>query len=123
MIQLLATIACIAIVAGLFLLDRDEGVHPSRALWIPTVWLLINSSRAVSSWIQRAPAESLAQQYSEGSPLDAAIYGLLILAGVLVLNFRARQVRRVPAGKPPSAAVSCLLRSQHCLVGIFLYRA
>ena len=31
----------------------------------------------------------LAQQYSEGSPLDAAIYGLLIVAGVLVLNFRA----------------------------------
>jgi O-antigen ligase len=39
------------------------------------------------------PAASLAQQYSEGSPLDAAVYGLLIAAGVLVLNFRSRRVK------------------------------
>ena len=94
MIQLLGTLVCITIIAGLFFLDRDDGAQPSKAVWIPTVWLLINGSRAVSSWLQRAPAESLAQQYSEGSPLDAAIYGLLIVAGVLVLNFRAREVKR-----------------------------
>lgn len=94
MIQLIGTIVCIAVIAGLFYLDRDAGVRPSKALWIPTVWLLINSSRAVSSWIQRAPAESLAQQYSEPSPLDAAVYAILIALGLFVLNFRSRQVKR-----------------------------
>jgi len=94
MIQLIGTIVCIAIIAGLFALDRDEGPVPSKALWIPTLWLLINSSRAVSSWIQRAPAESLAQQYSEPSPLDAAVYAILMALGLFVLNFRSRQVKR-----------------------------
>ena len=94
MIQLLGTIVCIAVIAGLFALDRDDGVVPSKALWIPTVWLLINSSRAVSSWIERESAESLAQRYSEGSPLDAGVYAMLMLAGLLVLNFRSRQVKR-----------------------------
>ena len=94
MIQLIGTIVCIAVIAGLFSLDRDEGARPSAALWIPTAWLLINSSRAVSSWIQRAPAESLAEKYSEASPLDAAVYAILMLAGLIVLNCRSRQVRR-----------------------------
>jgi O-antigen ligase len=93
MIQVFATFVCIAVIAGLFVLDRDLDVAPSKALWIPTVWLLIDSSRAVSSWINRQSVVSLAQQYSEGSPFDAAIYGILIAAGVLVLNFRSRQVR------------------------------
>ena len=75
-------------------MDRDAGAKPSKALWIPTIWLLINGSRAVSSWLHAESAESLAQQYSEGSPLDAAIYGLLIVAGVVVLNFRSRLVKR-----------------------------
>lgn len=94
MTQLIGTFVCIAIIAWLFFLDRDARVKPSIALWIPTVWLLINGSRAVSSWLHPEPAQSLAQQYSEGSPLDAAIYGALIVAGVVVLNLRARLVKR-----------------------------
>jgi len=94
MTQLIGTIVCIAVIAWLFIMDRDAGAKPSPALWIPTFWLLINGSRAVSTWIHAEPAESLAQQYSEGSPLDAAIYGVLILAGLVVLNSRARLVRR-----------------------------
>jgi O-antigen ligase len=94
MTQLIGTIVCIAFIAWLFIMDRDAGEKPSAALWIPTIWLLINGSRAVSTWIHAEPAESLAQQYSEGSPLDAAIYGILIVSGLLVLNARARLVKR-----------------------------
>jgi O-antigen ligase len=94
MIQLIGTIVCIAVIAWLVYLDRDADVKLSWALWIPTVWLLINGSRAVSTWLHAEPAESLAQQYSEGSPLDAAIYGMLIAAGAVVLNRRARLVKR-----------------------------
>ncbi len=93
MTQLIGTIVCVACILGLFYLDRDAGVRPSRALWIPTIWLLINGSRAVSTWFHPTQSASLAQQYTEGSPIDAAIYGILIAAGLLVLNFRSRQVR------------------------------
>jgi exopolysaccharide production protein ExoQ len=94
MIQLIGTLVCIAVIAWLVYLDRDPGVKLSWALWIPTLWLLINGSRAVSTWLHAEPAESLAQQYSEGSPLDAAIYGMLIAAGIVVLNRRALLVKR-----------------------------
>lgn len=94
MTQLIGILMCFAVVAGLVHLDRDVGVRPSKALWIPVIWLLINGSRGVSTWLHAEPAVSLAQQYSEGSPLDAGIFGLLIVAGVLVLNHRARTVKR-----------------------------
>ena len=94
MIQLIGTFVCIAGMVGLFVLDRDTRVPASKALWIPTAWLLINGSRAVSTWLHSSPAVSLAQQYTEGSPTDAAVYGILIAAGALVLNFRSRQVKR-----------------------------
>src|ERR1039458_4988063 len=94
MTQLIGTLVCIAVMAWLFALDRDAREPASKALWIPTVWLLIIGSRAVSTWLHLSPAVSLAQQYTEGSPLDAAVYGILIGGGALVLNFRSRQVKR-----------------------------
>jgi O-antigen ligase len=94
MTQLLGTIACIASMVWLFILDRDDRVPSSNALWLPTVWLLINGSRAVSTWLHMGPTVTLAQQYTDGSPIDAIIYGILIVAGVVVLNFRSNRVRR-----------------------------
>ncbi len=38
------------------------------------------------------PAMSLAQQYSESSPIDAAFYAVLIVTGVIVLNQRSHRV-------------------------------
>jgi exopolysaccharide production protein ExoQ len=93
MTQLLGTLVCIAVMVWLFVLDRDGRVPVSKALWIPTAWLMIIGSRAVSTWLHLSPATTLAQQYTEGSPLDAAVYAILIAAGVLVLNFRQRQVK------------------------------
>ena len=94
MTQLLGTIVCIAGILWLFVADRDANAPVSKALWIPTVWLLIIGSRGVSTWLQLNASVSLAQQYTEGSPLDAAVFGALIVAGLLVLNHRSSQVRR-----------------------------
>ena len=94
MTQLLGTFVCIASIIWLFALDRDAGARPSNALWIPTVWMLINGSRAVSTWLHMDPTVSLVQQYSDGSPIDASIYGFLIVAGALVLNCRSVRVKR-----------------------------
>jgi O-antigen ligase len=91
--QLIATIVFVAGILGLFYMDRDEGVRTSIALWIPVIWLLILGSRSVSSWTQENSVDSVITNSAESSSLDAVIFGLLIFAGVMVLNFRARQVK------------------------------
>ncbi len=92
---LIATFVCIAEILWLFALDRDRDAKTSPALWIPTLWLLINGSRSVSQWLHSSAVVPLAAQYSEGSPMDAAIYGLLILGGIVVLNFRTRRTGEI----------------------------
>jgi O-antigen ligase len=93
MTHIIATFAAILVILCLFYLDRDAGVRSSPALWIPTIWMLIVASRSVSAWINPNSGASLAEQYSDSSPIDAAVFGLLILAGLLALNFRAQRVR------------------------------
>jgi exopolysaccharide production protein ExoQ len=93
MMQLIGTIACIAGVAWLFYLDRDPESRSSPALWIPTFWLLICGSRSVTEWLAMRPAVSLAKQYSESSPIDAAFYAILIASAFTVLNFRYGRVK------------------------------
>ncbi len=93
MTQLIGTFVCIAFIGGLFYLARDVEAQPSWALWIPTVWMLINGSRAVSTWLHPEQAISLAQRFTESSPLDASVYAVLTAAGALVLNGRSRQVK------------------------------
>src|SRR5438552_7293990 len=75
-----------------YLIRRDCSVapRPSPAVWIPTLWLLINGSRQPSQWLGLR-SESLGQAIYEGSPTDEVIYGTLIVAGILVLaNRRVR---------------------------------
>ena len=88
----IATTAYIAGIIGLFWLDRDGKTRVSKAVWIPALWLLIVGSRPVSTWLQSGPTISQAEQYVEGSPIDAAVYGVLIVAGVIALGSRRRQV-------------------------------
>lgn len=75
----------------LFYLDKDSGSHTSKALWIPTAWLLITGSRPVSFWLGRSP-EASADQYLEGSPVDRAVFAALLILGLIVLIGRASQV-------------------------------
>jgi exopolysaccharide production protein ExoQ len=75
-----------------YLIRRDCSVapRPSAAVWIPTLWLLINGSRQPSQWLGLRSG-SLGQALYEGSPIDEVIYGTLIVAGILVLvNRRVR---------------------------------
>jgi len=75
-----------------YLIRRDCKGEPrtSPAVWIPTFWLLINGSRQVSQWLGTGTQIS-GQRVQEGSAVDQAVYGLLIVAGMLVLaNRRVR---------------------------------
>ena len=56
----------------------------SADLWIPLIWLLILGSRPVSLWF--SPGGGL--QGIEGSPVDATIYLILIVAALRILSKR-----------------------------------
>jgi O-antigen ligase len=91
---ILATVLFILGIAGLFWLDRDLEARISRALWIPTVYLLITSSRPVSMWLGMSPNGSGADAYLEGSPIDAAAILALLIAALTVVVRRADQVKQ-----------------------------
>jgi O-antigen ligase len=93
MIKLIATIVFVVGIIGLIYLDRDPKARTSKMLWIPVTWMLINGSRSVSTWLNMSPSLSQVEQYAEGNPLDATVYGILIAAGALALNYRSRKVR------------------------------
>jgi exopolysaccharide production protein ExoQ len=72
-----------------YLIRRDRSVDPlpSPAVWLPTLWLLINGSRQPSQWLGLRSGE-LNQALSEGSSIDQLIYGALIVAGIVILAKR-----------------------------------
>lgn len=92
--SLLATFVFAGIILGLFFLAWEKPQRTAKALWIPVIWLLLVGSRPVSLWLHITRAITYQDRYTEGSPLDATIYGLLILAAALVLNKRAAVVKQ-----------------------------
>jgi len=93
---LIASIICWFGIAGLFWLDRDRRTKISPALWIPTVWFLLACSRSLSRWFNIGPTdfESVAAQFSEGSPLDMVVLTCLMVVGLGVLVRRKNQVTK-----------------------------
>jgi exopolysaccharide production protein ExoQ len=89
----LAFLIAFAMSAALFFLDRDRQRRTSLALWIPVLWLLIVGSRPISAWLNVHRLGTLEARFTEGSALDAAFYGALILAALFVLNARWTQVK------------------------------
>jgi len=112
MIQLIAMIAGVIGIAGLFVMERQDKVPTSKALWLPLAWLLINGSRSVSQWFTGSTNLDTAR-YTEGTPGDAAIFGILIAGGLLILNLRSSKVRRFLHANMP-----LLLFFAYCIVSI-----
>lgn len=88
----IAVVLCLWFVVHLFRADVRENPDASPALWVPLTWIFLASSRYVSSWLSLGVPES-AGSYDEGSPVDAAVFFALIVAGLVVL-YR----RRLPWG-------------------------
>jgi len=91
MLRLIAAIACALGIGLLFRLNREGEARTSRALWIPTFWLFIASSRNAAEWLHYDPSSD-ADRYLEGNPLDRAILSAILAFGVIVLISRGRQV-------------------------------
>jgi O-antigen ligase len=75
----------------LFWLNREPKVRTSKALWIPTMWLFIATSRNASDWLQSSSA-GISDSYLEGSPLDRGVLTAILALGVVVLVMRGRRI-------------------------------
>jgi exopolysaccharide production protein ExoQ len=83
----LALVLAFAFILFLFWGESLQRTKASGALWIPLIWLLITGSRFVSAWFDLHPA-SAAAAIEDASPIDAAVFLCLILAGIYVLRKR-----------------------------------
>lgn len=91
--SIIGIILTVALIAALFYFAHEKSAVTSKALWIPLLWLLIISSRPVSMWLHVNREVTLEDRYTEGSPLDATYYAVLLVAGVYVLNRRWVQMK------------------------------
>jgi exopolysaccharide production protein ExoQ len=99
----LAVVVFAAGIVMLFRLDRPktETAGVSRALWIPTIWILIAGSRMVSEWFQAGPQIKSADQYLDGSPVDRFLLTVLMAAGLAALFSRWRRAATVLKANAP----------------------
>ncbi len=88
---LVALTICAILVMGLMYVEHKKSPAVSLALWIPTIWTLIQASRPLGRWFQYTPIGLAAggASFEAGSPLDRLTLSILILGGLLVL-FRRR---------------------------------
>jgi exopolysaccharide production protein ExoQ len=109
----IATVGCALVICGFFLLDRDRAVRTSKALWIPVIWVFLVASRPVSQWLQLKSTAEQADQYIEGTPLDALVFGILLAVGLVVLFGRRRRIGVVLRANAP-----ILLFFSYCALSI-----
>ena len=79
-----ATLLTFLFIAALFAWDFRRNKGNSVALWLPLVWILITGSRFPSQWLQLGSAAAFSN-VADGSPLDAMVFGLMIIAGFMIL--------------------------------------
>ena len=80
-----ATAACAVVVAWLLRRELKLPATASPATWIPLAWMALAGSRALSDWLGVGAPRGSVQAYADGSPIDRAVLGLLIAAGLVVL--------------------------------------
>jgi exopolysaccharide production protein ExoQ len=74
----------------LLLRDRKDRSVLSAATWVPSVWLMLLSSRPASTWFSESDPLARGSEYSlEGSPVDRLVYLALILLGFWILSKRS----------------------------------
>jgi exopolysaccharide production protein ExoQ len=82
--------SCLTVAFVVFLYRRDIRERPNvtGALWIPLLWFLLMTTRAVSEWLNTFGLQAGAVTVEQGSPLDAGVCFVLIAAGLYVLHQR-----------------------------------
>lgn len=94
MLKYPATLFCVLLIAYAFRLDRKMSRGLSLGLWIPTIWLIVVSSRPISHWLG-VTGESTVEAIETGSPIDRLVFTLLLIAALCCLAFRKVQWREL----------------------------
>ncbi|MGH7978646.1 MAG: O-antigen ligase family protein, partial [Limisphaerales bacterium] len=86
----LALALTLGFIVLLFVRDIREKAKVTNALWIPFLWIAVcgGGSRYFSQWLDMFGLHVGAISVEDGSPVDAAFNGALILGGLLVLHKR-----------------------------------
>jgi exopolysaccharide production protein ExoQ len=89
--------SCLTVAFVVFLYRRDIRERPNvtGALWIPLLWFLLMTTRAVSEWLNTFGLHAGAVTVEEGSPLDAGVCFVLIAAGLYVLHRRQASLSEI----------------------------
>jgi exopolysaccharide production protein ExoQ len=88
-------------IAGLFYLDRGEKPRVSRALVIPAVWMILNTTHPLSFWLGMSPQGSYTTDaYVEGNPFDRNVALFLQLAALIVLCGKSAKVGEILRKNP-----------------------
>src|SRR5450755_1007130 len=106
----LATAICCCGIASLFYFGRDNRVSTSKALWLAVIWIGLVGSRSVSSWLGIGATSNM---QLDGSPIDAAVFGVLMAAAVGVLIHRGFRTRTLL-----TANWAILIYFLYCLVSV-----
>lgn len=77
----LALLLCSAIVLLYLVMERRQFPDMTRALWLPTLWLLYTASKPLAVWFRRAAAADP----EAGSPADRAFLLVLLVLAVAIL--------------------------------------
>ncbi len=75
-------------------MQTNTPTRNSPALWVPIVWIALASSRSVSQWFgidTPAGTDLSVLATVEGSPADAAVIGVLLLIGIVILLGRRKE--------------------------------
>ncbi len=89
---LIATLVFAIGITGLFYLDRRDSERPSKALWLPIIWIGMSGSRSLAAWLGIGTPEEIPGQVPEASLLDQLFAATLMLLGAIVLIRRSRLV-------------------------------
>jgi O-antigen ligase len=75
----IALLICTAFVLFLLRLERKQNPEASRALWIPTIWILLAISKPLGQWFRSGGS------METGSPLDRAVLTIILCLCVIIL--------------------------------------
>jgi exopolysaccharide production protein ExoQ len=109
--KLIATAFFIALIWKIYKWTREDEDRTSIALWLPTFWLFIGSSRNLSEWMHLSSGGS--ERYMEGNPLDRMVLTIVLALGVIVLFKRAQAASRLLR-----ANMAILLYFGYCVVSV-----
>jgi O-antigen ligase len=94
----LAILGTLALIAALIVWDTRLRTA-SIALWLPALWLFVTGSRFVSQWLALG-TPSQASDPGDGSPVDAAFFGIFLVIGAIVLARRRLRVADLIRANP-----------------------